>query len=52
MCIRDRGRFAISEIMAITNNVRGELLDGIEPEKLAVTLEVLGRILNRLDEMR
>lgn len=50
--ITEKGRFAISEIMAITNNVRGELLDGIEPEKLAVTLEVLGRILNRLDEMR
>lgn len=50
--ITEKGRFAISEIMAITNNVRAELLDGIDPEKLAVTLEVLGQILNRLDEMR
>lgn len=50
--ITEKGRLAISEIMAITNNVRAELLDGIEPEKLAVTLDVLGQILNRLDEMR
>jgi MarR family transcriptional regulator for hemolysin len=50
--ITPKGRTVISDIMAITNTLRAELLHDIEPEKLAVTLETLSLILCRLDEMR
>lgn len=49
--ITDKGRHAIEEIMAITNDLRSELLEGIDPKKLAVAVEVLGMILRRLDTM-
>lgn len=50
--ITEKGRHAIKEIMAVTNELRSELLQDIDPEKLAVTVEVLGIILRRLDAMR
>jgi len=50
--ITPKGERVIDEIMAVTNLLRAELLRGIAPEKLAVFLEVLSRILLRLDEMR
>lgn len=50
--ITPAGQLAIQDIMNITNDLRGELLEGIEPEKLDVTVEVLSMILRRLNDMR
>ncbi|WP_333839984.1 MarR family winged helix-turn-helix transcriptional regulator [Novosphingobium sp.] len=50
--ITPAGQAAIEAIMAITNELRADVLSGIEPEKLAVTVEVLTHILRRLDAMR
>jgi DNA-binding MarR family transcriptional regulator len=50
--ITPKGKTVIRDIMAITNTLRADLFDDIEPEKLAITLETLSRILRRLDEMR
>lgn len=50
--ITPKGKTVIRDIMAITNTLRAELLDDIEPEKLAITIETLSRILRRLDELR
>jgi len=50
--ITPKGTTVIRDIMAITNELRAELLDDIEPEKLATTIETLSLILRRLDEMR
>lgn len=50
--ITPAGRLAIKEIMAITNDLRGEILEEIDPERLAVTYEVLSQILKRLGQMR
>ncbi|HWU01331.1 MAG TPA: MarR family transcriptional regulator [Novosphingobium sp.] len=50
--ITPAGELAIQEIMAITNDLRGEMLDEIDPEKLAVAYEVLSLILKRLVQMR
>lgn len=50
--ITPAGEKAIQEIMAITNDLRGEILEDIEPERLAVTYEVLSQILKRLGQMR
>ena len=50
--ITPRGEEVINRIMVITNGLRAELVEGLEPEKVAITLEVLDHILNRLDELR
>jgi DNA-binding MarR family transcriptional regulator len=50
--ITPKGKTVIRDIMTITNTLRAELLDDIEPEKLAITIETLSRILRRLDELR
>lgn len=50
--ITPKGEQVIDEIMAVTNLLRADLLAGIGPEKLMVFLEVLSRILLKLDEMR
>lgn len=50
--ITPKGRRVIKEIMSITNQLRADLLSGIDPEELAVCVRVLSQILKRLDEMR
>jgi MarR family transcriptional regulator for hemolysin len=50
--ITPHGMKVIQEMMAITNDVRAELLRGIDPERLAITVDTLTEILGRLDEMR
>lgn len=50
--ITDEGRRVVHDIMGVTNALRRELLDQIDPAKLAVALEVLGDIRKRLDEMQ
>lgn len=50
--ITPKGEQVINEIMVVTNGLRAELLDGIEPEKLAVFLDVLSLILLKLDDMK
>jgi DNA-binding MarR family transcriptional regulator len=50
--ITPKGKTVIRDIMAITNTLRADLFDDIEPEKLAITIETLALILRRLDEMR
>ena len=50
--ITRKGEQVIDEIMAVTNLLRAELLQDIDPDKLAVFLEVLSQILLKLDEMR
>lgn len=32
--------------------LRGQVLQGLDPEELAITLKVLGQIIERIDEMR
>jgi len=49
--ITPRGREVTRDIMAITNELRADLLRDIDPVKLAVTLEVLESIHARLDEL-
>jgi MarR family transcriptional regulator for hemolysin len=47
-----QGRQAIDEIMGVTNALRAEVLKGLDPEELAITLKVLGQIIERIDEVR
>jgi MarR family transcriptional regulator for hemolysin len=49
--ITEKGWRATRDIMAITNGLRGELLRDIDPDKLAITLEVLESIHARLDQL-
>ena len=49
--ITEKWRQATRDIMAITNELRGEMLRDIDPAKLAVTIEVLESIHARLDEL-
>jgi len=49
--ITEKGRQATRDIMAITNELRDELLGDIDPDKLDVTLEVLESIHARLDDL-
>lgn len=50
--ITPKGTKVINEIMEITNALRIELLSDIDPERLAICIDVLSLILRRLDEMR
>jgi MarR family transcriptional regulator for hemolysin len=50
--ITPKGHRVIREVMAITNTLRADLLRDIDPERLAITIDTLGLILTRLDEMR
>ena len=50
--ITPKGKRVIKEIMHITNQLRADLLSGIDPDELAVCVRVLSQILIRLDEMR
>jgi MarR family transcriptional regulator for hemolysin len=50
--ITPKGKRAIGEIMAITNALRADVLRDIDPERLAICVDVLTQILKRLDEMR
>ncbi len=50
--ITPKGHRVIREVMAITNVLRADLLRNIDPERLAITIDTLGLILTRLDEMR
>ena len=49
--VTEKGWQATRDIMKITNELRTEVLRGIDPDKLAVTLDVLERIHARLDEL-
>lgn len=49
--ITARGEQATRDIMAITNELRAELLRDIDPEKLRIALEVLEDIHAKLDDM-
>ncbi|HZF46460.1 MAG TPA: MarR family transcriptional regulator [Sphingomonadaceae bacterium] len=48
--ITEKGRKVIADIMSITNQLRREMLDGIEAEDLAVTQKVLTRMVRNLEE--
>lgn len=50
--ITPEGRAAIDRIMAVTEGLRHEVLDGIDPEKFDIALDVLAQVLRRLDELR
>jgi DNA-binding MarR family transcriptional regulator len=50
--ITGEGRAAIDEIMAVTNALRAEVLTGIDPGELKITLKVLGQIIERIDGTR
>jgi MarR family transcriptional regulator for hemolysin len=50
--ITAKGRQAIDDIMGVTNALRTEVLQGIDPEELTVALKVLDQIIERIDEMR
>ena len=50
--ITPKGKEVIGEIMAITNVLRADVLRDIDPERLAICVDVLTQILKRLDEMR
>lgn len=49
--ITEKGEQATRDIMAITNELRAELLRDIDPEKLRIALEVLEDLHGRLDDM-
>jgi MarR family transcriptional regulator for hemolysin len=50
--ITPKGRQAIDDIMSVTNALRVDVLQGLDPAELAITLKVLGQIIERIDEMR
>jgi len=50
--ITAKGRQAIDDIMGVTNALRVDVLQGLDPEELATCLKVLGQIIERIDEMR
>jgi DNA-binding MarR family transcriptional regulator len=50
--ITPKGRLAIDDIMSVTNALRIEMLQGLDPTELAITLKVLGQIIERIDEIR
>jgi DNA-binding MarR family transcriptional regulator len=50
--ITPAGLQVISQIMGITNNLRRELLTDIDPDRLAICVDVLNQILGKLDELK
>jgi hypothetical protein len=48
--ITPKGMRAIREIMDITDKLRGEVMGSIDPEQLAVFLDVLNQILRNIEE--
>lgn len=50
--ITAKGTKVIADLMTITNDLRREVLADIDRDKLAITIEVLGEILRKLDEIR
>jgi MarR family transcriptional regulator for hemolysin len=50
--ITPSGLAAIDQIMAVTNALRAEVLQGIDPGELRIMLKVLGQIIDRIDGMR
>ncbi len=46
------GRQAIDDIMGVTNALRAEVLQAIDPGELKTALKVLTQIIERIDEMR
>ena len=50
--ITPAGRAAIDGIMGVTNALRAEILQGIDPEELQTTLKVLGQIIERIDGIK
>ena len=50
--ITDKGREAIDQIMAVTNALRAQVLQGIDLAELRVMMKVLGQIIERIDGMR
>lgn len=50
--ITPAGTSVITEIMAVTNQLRSEVLGGIDPGEMSVALKVLNQILRKLDELR
>ena len=49
--ITPAGREVISEIMGITNQMRGKVLEGIDPGELQTAAKVLEQVLRSLDRM-
>ncbi len=49
--ITDKGTAVIGEMMQITNALRAEVIRDIDPGELAVCVNVLNKILRRLDEL-
>jgi MarR family transcriptional regulator for hemolysin len=47
-----KGRQAIDDIMGVTNALRVEVLEGIDPAELATALKVLDQIIERIDELK
>ena len=50
--ITPAGLKVIAQIMGITNVVRTEVLADIDPERLAICVDVLGQIMGRLDTLK
>ncbi|TKD52807.1 MarR family winged helix-turn-helix transcriptional regulator [Sphingomonas baiyangensis] len=50
--ITPEGMRVIGELMGITNQLRREVLEDIDRDKLATTIEVLGQILRKIDTLR
>lgn len=50
--ITAKGRQVIDEIMGVTNRLRADVLRGLDPSELEITLKVLGQIIERIDGMR
>ena len=49
--ITPKGMKVVGEIMKLTNGLRAEVLAGIDPQDLIVCVNVLSRLLHRLDEL-
>lgn len=48
--ITDKGRQVIADIMSITNQLRSEMLEGVDREKLAIAQEVLTQLMRNLED--